>query len=83
MITVESKENDEMILKFTNGDIAKFDSVMKRYDFVDAQALIRFVVSILLVTEDKFIQIKKDGELMTVEPAEHSVKKENSDGQCN
>ena len=60
MITVESKENDEMILKFTNGDIAKFDSVMKRYDFVDAQALIRFVVSILLVTEDKFIQIKKD-----------------------
>ena len=82
MITVESKKDDEMILKFTNGDIAKFDEVMKKYNFVDAQALIRFAVSILLVTENKFVQIRKDGELMTVEPAEHSVKKEVSDGKC-
>lgn len=82
MITEKEKKDGHMLLEFTNGDIEKFEQVMKRYNFVDAQALIRFAVSILLVTENKFIQIKQNGELIPVEPAEHSVKKENTDGKC-
>lgn len=80
MITIESKSNDEMKLKFTNGDIVKFDEVMAKYNFVDAQALIRFAVSMMLVTEDNVLQIKQKGKITPIEPADHSVKKENCNG---
>ena len=53
MIKEKERKDDLMILEFTNGDIEKFDKVMKKYNFVDAQALIRFAVSILLVNEAK------------------------------
>lgn len=76
MIVEKDRKDGHMILDFTNGDIEKFDQVMKRYNFVDAQALIRFAVSLMLVTEDKVIQIKQDGQITAIEPAEHSVKKD-------
>lgn len=76
MITEKERKDGHMILDFTNGDIEKFDMVMKRYNFVDAQALIRFAVSLMLVTEDKVIQIKQNGQITAIEPAEHSVKKD-------
>lgn len=47
MITEKERKDDLMILEFTNGDIEKFDKVMKKYNFVNAQALIRYAVSIL------------------------------------
>lgn len=64
-----------MLLEFSNGDKEKFNEVMKKYEFKDEQALIRFVLSVLLVTEDNEIQIKQDGDYTPVIPAEHSIKK--------
>lgn len=66
----------EFTLRFTNGDVEKFNQVMAKYNFVDAQALIRFAVSIMLVAEDKVIKIKQEGNIVNVEPADHSIKKE-------
>ena len=80
MISVEKDSADEMVLKFTNGDIEKFKEVIALYNFVDAQALIRFALSIMLITEEKTIKIKKDGMIINVEPADHSVKKEETNG---
>lgn len=81
MIQIESKKDDEMILKFTNGDIERFEQAMNLYDFVDAQALFRFAISILLVAQDKDIQIKQNSSYISVVPAEHSVKKGDTDGK--
>lgn len=70
MIKEKERKDDLMILEFTNGDIEKFDKVMKKYNFVDAQALIRFAVSILLVNEAKEVMIKQEGSFIPVVPVE-------------
>ncbi len=70
MITEKERKDDLMILEFTNGDIEKFDKVMKKYNFVNAQALIRYAVSILLVNEAKEVMIKQDGSFVPVVPVE-------------
>lgn len=76
MIQADSSKTGELTLHFTNGDVEKFNEVMVKYNFVDAQALIRFAVSIMLMAEDNVIKIKQDGTIFNVEPADHSIKKE-------
>lgn len=70
----------EFTLRFTNGDVEKFNQVMAKYNFVDAQALIRFAVSIMLVAEDKVIKIKQEGNIVNVEPQTIQLRKKKSDG---
>nr|DAM70009.1 MAG TPA: hypothetical protein [Caudoviricetes sp.] len=81
MIKEKERKDDLMILEFTNGDIEKFDKVMKKYNFVDAQALIRFAVSILLVNEAKEVMIKQEGSFIPVVPVETIREGVHSNGQ--
>ncbi|GBR75785.1 hypothetical protein NO2_0421 [Candidatus Termititenax persephonae] len=74
MIIKKDAPKDKMLLEFSNGDIEKFKDVMGKYNFKDEQSLIRFVLSVLLVTEDNEVQIKKDGVFTPVVPANHSIK---------
>lgn len=72
---IEQKNNDgKLVLEFTNGDIAKFNEVMNKYNFKDAQAFIRFATSILLVAQDKEIKIKKGNDFVSIAPVEDLLK---------
>ncbi|MCL2331803.1 MAG: hypothetical protein FWC61_04675 [Proteobacteria bacterium] len=75
MITKETPINpEEMVLKFTNGDLRTFNKIMEKYDFVDEEALVRFAMSILVLTEDKQLKIKQNGDFTLVTPAASLVK---------
>lgn len=72
---IEQKNKDQkLVLEFTNGDIAKFNEVMNKYNFKDAQAFIRFATSILLVAQDKEIKIKKGNDFVSIAPVEDLLK---------
>lgn len=78
---IEQKNTDgKFILEFTNGDIKKFNEVMEKYNFKDAQAFIRFATSLLLVAQDKEIKIKKENEFVSIAPVEELLKKEQKNG---
>lgn len=78
---IEQKNIDgKFVLEFTNGDIQKFNEVMEKYNFKDAQAFIRFATSLLLVAQDKEIKIKKDNEFVSIAPVEELLKKEQKNG---
>lgn len=78
---IEQKNTDgKFVLEFTNGDIQKFNEVMEKYNFKDAQAFIRFATSLLLVAQDKEIKIKKDNEFVSIAPVEELLKKEQKNG---
>lgn len=78
---IEQKDIEgKLILEFTNGDIQKFNEVMEKYNFKDAQAFIRFATSLLLVAQDKEIKIKKDNEFVCITPVEDLLKKEQENG---
>ena len=78
MITRNDKDG-KFLLEFTNGDIEKFNEVMKKYNFKDAQAFIRFATSVLLVATDGEIKIKKGDEFVTVAPVDELINKEKKD----
>lgn len=78
---IQENEKDKMILYFSNGDIEKFNAVMEKYKFKDAQAFIRFATSLLLVTQDNQIKIKKDNDFILVEPVSDLIKEGKEDGK--
>ena len=77
---VQKNIDGKFVLEFTNGDIQKFNEVMEKYNFKDAQAFIRFATSLLLVAQDKEIKIKKDNEFVSIAPVEELLKKEQKNG---
>ena len=79
MIT-KTGNDDKFSLEFTNGDIEKFNEVMKKYNFKDAQAFIRFATSVLLVAQDGEIKIKKSNEFVNVKPIDDLLNKEQQNG---
>ena len=80
VIRKETANPTEMILEFSNGDMQKFLEVMDKYKFVNEQALIRYALSIFLVTEDKKIKIKKTGEFISIEPADDLIIRNSDNG---
>ena len=71
--------NDSMkslSLEIDNGDLAKLNEVMEKWNFKDYQSFLRFVISIMLVTEDKFLSIKVRDEITAIKPSAEYVKGE-------
>lgn len=75
MITIKENTDEKILLEFTNGDIEKYNAVMEKYKFKDAQAFIRFASSILLENSEG-IALIKDGKVSTVTPVKELLKDE-------
>lgn len=74
--------DDTLQLIVDNGDRTKMDEIMNDWEFKDYQSMIRFLLSIALVTEDKYIGIKKNGRYTPIGPSAELIKKSgDSNGQ--
>jgi hypothetical protein len=84
--TIQLKTGEKMITKsdnatgfsltFTNGDVEKFNAVMQKFNFIDAQAFIRFASSVLLETKDSVVGIiQHDNSVRAVSPQKDLLKK--------
>ena len=71
------KDTDKLILEFTNGDIEKYNAVMDKFQFKDAQAFIRFASSVLLETDDNVVGIIKNGAIQAVSPQKDLINNKN------
>jgi hypothetical protein len=65
----DAVQDEKLHLIIDNGDLDKLDLVLDKWSFKDYQSLIRFSVSLLLLTEDKSISIKMKGLQKEVQPA--------------
>ncbi|MFC1700739.1 hypothetical protein ACFLZ0_01200 [Patescibacteria group bacterium] len=66
-------ETKKITLEFNNGELNAIQEILRQYNFVDEQALMRFAFFILLETEDNAIYIKKNGSKVQIEPSEKTV----------
>lgn len=74
-MAVKSKdENGKLILEIDNGDLEKLNQVMDKWSFKDHQALLRFSISILILSEDESISIKMNGSQRSITPAADLLK---------
>lgn len=63
-------------LRFDNGDLAKLNEVIKKWNFKDYQSFFRFTVSIMLVSENNFLSIAVDGDVKAIKPSSDFIKNE-------
>jgi hypothetical protein len=76
MAVTNLSENDgKLTLELDNGDYKKFKQAMEKWNFKDEQSLMRFVVSILVLSEDKIINVKIDNDQKNIVPADDFLKK--------
>jgi len=69
-VNIIKNEKDTFLdLRFDNGDQQRLEEVIKKWNFKDHQSFFRFIVSIMLVTEDEFLAIGKNGEATPIKPA--------------
>ena len=72
------EDNNQIVLKLDNGDKQKFEQALKEWNFKDEQSILRFVVSLLLESDDKrSLAILKDGQSSSFAPADHLLKSKN------
>ncbi len=62
-------EVGKMTLEFDNGDKEKFEQLMQNWRFKDEQSLIRFAMSVMLLTIDQTVTITTDDGDQKVKPA--------------
>lgn len=74
MAVKDKKESNKLILEIDNGDLSKLDEVMEKWSFKDYQSFMRFVVSILLLNEEKSVGIKLDGLKQDITPSSDLLK---------
>lgn len=72
----DEKEGAMLHLHIDNGDLDKLQQAMEKWSFKDYQSLIRFSVSILLLTENKSISIKMNGTQKDIQPASDLLKQD-------
>jgi hypothetical protein len=65
----DTLQEEKLHLIIDNGDLVKLDQALAKWSFKDYQSLIRFSVSLLLLTEDKSISIKMKGAQTEIQPA--------------
>lgn len=70
------KDGENLILEIDNGDLEKLDQCMKMWSFKDYQSMMRFAMSVFLVTEDKSLWIKSDKHQQPIAPAKELLKEE-------
>lgn len=67
-------EPNKITLEIDNGDKEKLTLCMDKWSFKDHQSMLRFAISILLVTEEKNLWIKTDGKVQSITPAKEYLK---------
>ncbi len=68
-VKILTQTNQNLDLRLDNGDLSKLNDVINKWNFKDYQSFFRFAISILLVTEDKFLAILENGEVNPIKPA--------------
>jgi hypothetical protein len=74
MAVIPIRKENKLILEIDNGDLTKMEEVLKRWNFKDEQAFLRFTVSLLLETENKALWMQENGNPVPIAPAKHSIK---------
>ncbi|HEV2917585.1 MAG TPA: hypothetical protein VGW78_07630 [Candidatus Babeliales bacterium] len=75
-MAVNSKEdNSKLILEIDNGELKKLKEVMEKWQFKDYASLMQFAISIMVLNENRYVSIKKDGETQNVAPANDLLRK--------
>lgn len=67
-------EGDRLRLDVDNGDLEKLNQVIEKWNFRDYQSLMRFAISIMIVTEDNTLGIKSNGNIQPITPAREYLK---------
>lgn len=74
MAVKSTQEGEKLILEIDNGDSSKLNEVIEKWGFKDYQSFLRFSISIMLVTEEKFLAIKVDGVEKVIKPSSDFLK---------
>ena len=75
-IKPDRSEEGKLSLSFDNGDKVKFDEVLKEWNFKDEQSLIRFAMSIFLLSNKKSLIIHSEEGQKEITPADDYLKKQ-------
>lgn len=67
----------KLVFEIDHGDLIKLDQAKNKWDFKDYQGFLRFVISLLLLAEEKSLTIKLDGLNQKIVPADHLLSKVN------
>lgn len=74
MATKAEKIGDVLKLELDGGDNKKFYEAMDKWNFKDEQCLLRFAISVLLLTEDKQVGILESGVMHGIAPQKFLLK---------
>ncbi len=76
-MAVRKTDNEKALtLELDNGDKERFNQVLKDWHFKDEESMVRFVLSILLDSDDKkTIAYKKNNILVEATPTAHILTK--------
>lgn len=79
-MSVKSSRTDKMLtLELDNGDYREFDNVIKKWNFIDEEAFIRFAISMFGLNESLYFQIVMKGKDEPIKPAPHLINKIDSE----
>ena len=67
-------EGEKLILEVDNGDLEKLNKCLDLWRFKDYQSLLRFSMSVMLLTEKQNIWIQSDNAPQLIAPAKEYLK---------
>lgn len=74
MAVKDTKGTDKLTLEIDNGDLSKLDQAMGKWGFNSYQSLLRFSISLLLLNEDNYFNLKIDKADRMIVPASDYLK---------
>lgn len=64
----------KIALEVDNGDLQAINEVMQKYNFKDEEAMIRFILFVLLKSEKNVVYIDEGDKKVALTPAQHLLK---------
>lgn len=74
MSVKDKTSENKLILEIDNGDLDKINKAMEKWAFKDYQSLLRFAISVFILSDDNSISMKMDGTQQTITPAPDFLK---------
>ncbi len=74
-----TKVGEILTLNIDNGDLKKFDEILRKWKFKDYQSFLRFAASLFILSEDQSVSIKMNGQQTEIQPVADLLVKENND----
>lgn len=69
-----AEEPKKISLEIDNGDLQAITEVMKKYNFKDEEAMIRFILFVLIKSENNTVYIDEGEKKVALTPAQHLLK---------